>query len=91
MIDVDTDNTCFNIMVLAFSLYEVFKAEILPDEVMSEKCMPATVRRTSAGRGRKGRRSRTLHFLKVTEQVYDRLRLDDIWSTSNAPPVHSPI
>ena len=87
MIRFEPNNAYFNIMVLAFNLYEAFKADILPEGVLSAECMPSTFRRKLIDVAGKVVKTGRCVYLKVTEQVYDRFHLDEIWTQVNSPPV----
>jgi len=89
MIDFHPNSVYVNIMVRPFHLYEAFKADALPEEVLTERCMPDTFRRKLMDGAGTVVETGQYIYLNVTEAVYDRLKLDEIWSTPNAPPVPS--
>lgn len=92
MLDFEPNNAYFNIMVLAFNLYEAFKADVLPEGMLSDgDCMPETFRRKLLDVAGKVVETSNYIYLKVTEAIYDRLKLDEIWAQANSPPVPSMI
>lgn len=68
-------------MVLAF------KADILPNGVLSDgDCMPTTFCRKLLDVAGKVVETSNYIYLKATEEIYDRLKLDEIWYQTNSPP-----
>lgn len=72
--------------IVAHSLYCCFKEEVT-GEVVSSDCYPYTFRRRFLDVAAKVVDHGRQVILKVTEAVYKRLKLEDIWNRANSPPV----
>lgn len=86
----EANHAYYGIMLMAYSLYCSFKEqvtdEVISAEVLSANCYPSTFRRRFLDvAGKVVSHSREM-FLRVTEDVMDRLRMKEIFERANSPP-----
>lgn len=84
----EANHAFYGTMLVAHSLYCCF-AEQITGEVVKPECYPNTFRRQFLDVAGKVVDTGREVILKVTEAVFDRLKLDEIWERVNSPPVAS--
>jgi len=79
-------NTAFYyVMVLSFNLEEAFKRDVTKDQ-FSPVCYPDTFKRKFIDLAGKVVSTGRKLILKVTQPVWDRLKVPEIWKRVNSPP-----
>ena len=79
-------NTAFYyVMVLSFNLEEAFKRDVAREQI-SPACYPSTFKRKFIDVAGKVISTGRELILKVTQPVWNRLRIPEIWKRVNSPP-----
>lgn len=84
--DFQANTAFYYTMVLSFNLHETFKRDIT-GEVIPVGCYPTTFRRRFMDIAGKFAFTSRQIILKVTNFIWDRLKIKEIWAKANSPPV----
>jgi len=84
--DFEPNTAFYYIMVFSLNLEEAFKRDVTKEQIRPV-CYPSTFKRKFIDVAGKVVRTGGEVILKVTQPIWERLHVPDIWERVNSPPV----